>query len=263
MTEVFSRLSDSDLRVLAAALRASQIGEPYSVISLKRLLSDASAVEVAEAMDDLTVRGLNAKQISMMLELILLDRKNRPRAEDKVILVTTGPEAGGITNRDTRVVVSQLFSNACNDVLLVGYAVYQGKQVFQALAKRMSEQPALRVRFCIDIKRKWQDTTSNELLISDFVRDFRLNHWPSESTMPKLYYFPESLSEDRKVRASLHAKVVVVDGSKVFVSSANFTEAAQTRNIEMGLLLESVALGGSISRHFDTLIDYGVLKSAE
>jgi phosphatidylserine/phosphatidylglycerophosphate/cardiolipin synthase-like enzyme len=34
----------------------------------------------------------------------------------------------------------------------------------------------------------------------------------------------------------------VVDGKHVFVSSANFTEAARERNIEVGLLVQSRAL---------------------
>jgi hypothetical protein len=41
-------------------------------------------------------------------------------------LVTTGPEPGGITNRDTSVVVRELFAHAKESVLVVGYAVYQG-----------------------------------------------------------------------------------------------------------------------------------------
>ena len=39
------------------------------------------------------------------------------------------------------------------------------------------------------------------------------------------------------LRGSLHAKCVVVDRSTALVTSANFTEAAQHRNIEAGLLI--------------------------
>ena len=39
----------------------------------------------------------------------------------------------------------------------------------------------------------------------------------------------------------MHAKCVVADDRSVFVSSANFTEAAQElENVEIGLLIESV-----------------------
>ena len=43
--------------------------------------------------------------------------------------------------------------------------------------------------------------------------------------------------------ASLHAKCVVVDGAQTFISSANFTQRAQERNIEVGVLIEDAASG--------------------
>jgi phosphatidylserine/phosphatidylglycerophosphate/cardiolipin synthase-like enzyme len=49
----------------------------------------------------------------------------------------------------------------------------------------------------------------------------------------------------------------VVDGEQLFVSSANFTEAAQERNIEVGLLVRSVALADRVCRFFDALLDVG------
>jgi phosphatidylserine/phosphatidylglycerophosphate/cardiolipin synthase-like enzyme len=60
-------------------------------------------------------------------------------------------------------------------------------------------------------------------------------------------------------RACLHAKCVIVDAHHVFVSSANFTEAAQQRNIEVGLLVRSLRLAKQLTDHFDTLVGSGAL----
>jgi phosphatidylserine/phosphatidylglycerophosphate/cardiolipin synthase-like enzyme len=57
----------------------------------------------------------------------------------------------------------------------------------------------------------------------------------------------------------LHAKAVVVDDEVVFVTSANLTEAALDRNIELGLLVRDPALAASVSTHFRTLIERGLL----
>jgi phosphatidylserine/phosphatidylglycerophosphate/cardiolipin synthase-like enzyme len=46
----------------------------------------------------------------------------------------------------------------------------------------------------------------------------------------------------------------------VFVTSANLTEAALDRNIEMGLLVRDRALALSVSSHFRILIEQGLLK---
>lgn len=48
-----------------------------------------------------------------------------------LLLVMSGPEAPGVANRDTRVVVRELFANAQVSVLVAGYAIYQGKSVSQ------------------------------------------------------------------------------------------------------------------------------------
>ena len=58
----------------------------------------------------------------------------------------------------------------------------------------------------------------------------------------------------------MHAKCVVIDGQEGFVTSANFTEAAQERNIELGLLVGSQSIAHQIEEHFISLIQNGFLE---
>jgi phosphatidylserine/phosphatidylglycerophosphate/cardiolipin synthase-like enzyme len=58
----------------------------------------------------------------------------------------------------------------------------------------------------------------------------------------------------------LHAKAIVADDEVVLVTSANLTEAAFDRNIEVGLLVRDRALALSVSSHFRGLIDRGLLQ---
>ena len=58
----------------------------------------------------------------------------------------------------------------------------------------------------------------------------------------------------------LHAKALVADAETVFVTSANLTEAALDRNIELGLLVRDASLAKSIIRHFQTLIEKKLLR---
>src|SRR5262249_34291790 len=156
-------------------------------------------------------------------------------------LVTTGPEAPGIANRDTRVVVRELFAHAESAVLLAGYAVYQGKSVFEALADRMAIRPALRVRLFLDIQRGPGDTSLSSVVVHRFAERFRTTQWPQDRRLPEVYYDPRSLDLSHHERSSMHAKCVIVDGLHVFISSANFTEAAQNRNVEVGILVRSAS----------------------
>ncbi len=52
----------------------------------------------------------------------------------------------------------------------------------------------------------------------------------------------------------MHAKCVVTEGQEALVTSANFTEAAQERNIELGLLVNSPDVAGRIEAHFLSLV---------
>src|SRR5690606_682380 len=121
-------------------------------------------------------------------------------------LVTSGPEAPGIANRDTAVVVRELFRHAESSVLVVGYAIYQGRHVFEALAERMQQNPALQVCFCLNVARGDSDTSKSELILSQFSTRFKESQWPSGAPLPEIYYDPRSVADQEPVRSSLHAK---------------------------------------------------------
>src|SRR5207244_1490016 len=119
-------------------------------------------------------------------------------------------------NRDTGVVVRELFGAATTEVVVAGFAIYQGREVFRRLAERMAELPALRVRMYLDVHRGPGDTTVASELAWKFVNRFRAINWPGER-LPELYFDPRSLDENQDKRSSLHAKCVVVDRRIAFV----------------------------------------------
>ncbi|BDA75995.1 hypothetical protein CAL7716_101610 (plasmid) [Calothrix sp. PCC 7716] len=63
-------------------------------------------------------------------------------------------------------------------------------------------------------------------------------------------------------KACLHAKCVVVDEERLFVTSANFTEAAHERNIEAGVLIADTVAAKAMRAQFETLVTRGVLRKA-
>ncbi len=181
------------------------------------------------------------------------------RAGDRVDLVWSGPEASGIANRDTGVVVRELFLTARATVLIAGYAVHQGRAVFKALAERMDREPGLTTRMFLDVHLSHHDRTAPSDLLRRFAHQFTTFEWPGQR-LPHVYYDPRSLESDPTGRSCLHAKCVVADGTQAFISSANFTEAAQTRNIEVGVLIRSRAFAGAVVRHFEAMADEGLLQ---
>ena len=122
----------------------------------------------------------------------------------------------------------------------------------------MGERPGLDVALLLNIQRRRGDTTVAEQLVRRFTDRFWGTDWPGASR-PRVYYDPRSL-EPEGPTSVLHAKAVVTDYESVFVTSANLTEAAFDRNIEMGLLVRDRALAASVTSHFRALMNRGLLR---
>ena len=172
-------------------------------------------------------------------------------------LVWSGPELPGIPARDTRRVYEELLSTASTSVWVSTYAYFDGPRVFDRLARRMDVVPALKVTLLLNIERRRGDTTATESLVRRFADGFWSADWPG-SSQPSVYYDPRSLEQDGS-GGVLHAKAVVADAESVFVTSANLTDAALDRNIELGVLVRDRALAASVTSHFEGLIVAGLL----
>lgn len=257
----FSDVSKDDLTTLIDAL-GGRLRPPYSTLGIKRIVTASQADSIAQRLIGLDAAGFSAAQIAVMLQSVVAERTSHQRIEDSVDLVTTGPDAPGVSNRDTAVVVRNLFSMAKTSVLVVGYAVYQGQQVFGELAKRMDDNPDLNVQMHLDIRRD-KDTSMESEIVKRFLNQFKASQWPSGSRLPAIYYDPRSLDIEPSKRASLHAKCIVVDSSEVFISSANFTQRAQQRNIEVGIRISSKQLANQLEGHFKKLADSFLLRLAK
>lgn len=262
MQEALLMLPPSELKTLAAGIRTGRLNPPYLASSLSRFLDSSIASGVAESLNKFADSGTPPAGIARSLDLLASAFTERPAVGDLLDLVVTGPATSGAANRDTSVVVSDLFRNAKATVLLAGYAVYGGRRVFQALGERMQSVPSLKVKMFLDISRKHGDTSTSEEIVKRFVHNFRTTEWPVHVALPEIYYDPRSLLTQRVDRAVLHAKCIVIDGEKVFISSANFTEAAHHRNVEVGIVLHSAGAAERLSRFFETLADESHFRSA-
>jgi phosphatidylserine/phosphatidylglycerophosphate/cardiolipin synthase-like enzyme len=173
--------------------------------------------------------------------------------------VWSGASAGDPSIRDTRVVLDGLFGRAERHVLIATFVVYDGLRVFARLADRLRLHPEIEVELFVNLPSVTGHDEDEAADAAWFVEHFARAHWPPDVRMPAIYYDPETRKHGAK-RATLHAKCVVVDERWAFVTSANFTEAAQERNIEAGVLLDHPRLAGALAAQFTALKDSGRLK---
>ena len=169
--------------------------------------------------------------------------------------VWSGPKVPGLYSRDTRQVYEELMGTARQSIWASTYAYFDGPRAFETLAHRMDAVPSLEVTLLLNIGRRRGDTTAADHLVRRFADRFWGEDWPG-SSRPRVYYDPRSVELDGPTSA-LHAKVVVADAEIVFITSANLTEAALDRNIEMGLLLRDRTVAATVLSYFRGLIDLG------
>lgn len=256
-------LDDGQIKDVAEAVETGHVNLPCTKLGIQKVLQNSpNAHTVAQELNKLHDAGFGPKHIAGILQAVMATREDRPKLEDLVNIVLSGPDTETVVSKDTGNVVKGLFMNAKREVLIAGYAVHQGKKVFASLADQMERNQDLHVRFYLDIVREKNDKASDSELALRLANVFRQNEWPKGKRLPILHYYdPGRLNiENKKTKGCLHAKVVVVDGESVFVSSANFTEAAQERNIEVGLLLNSRTVAGQIQKYFEEMVHGEYLK---
>lgn len=259
MTVALRGLSPSALLDLATAVEGSSLGPPFQPLPLRRLGFGPESEPVSVELSSLWDLGFSTAALARVLRLLAAERQLAQSAVDRTELVWTGPELRGARGRDTAVVVRELFSSAERSVDVATYAIYQGRQVFGPLALRMDQVPDLKVRIFVNVARPHRDQSFENQLLKAFADEFRREQWPG-ARLPELYYDPRSLALGLGPKASLHAKAIVVDDRRALVTSANFTEAAQDRNIEAGVLVDSAPFALSLRLQFDSLVEAGHLR---
>lgn len=255
MTDALFTLPAHLRRRLVEALESGTLPSPSSAASLRSILGlREGADDIAAALSSLGDLGFSGLGCATWIRSVEKAASRSPRPD----LVWTGPEVAGVHARDTRRVVEELLGFAERSVWACSYAYFEGKKAFELLAKRMDAKPELDVKLLLNIQRGRKDTSLADDVVRRFADRFWKTDWPGKAR-PKVYYDPRSLESDGPIGV-LHAKAIVADDEAVFITSANLTEAAMDRNIELGLLVRDRALAASVTSHFRALIDQKLLS---
>jgi cardiolipin synthase len=240
---------------LASALESGLLGPSPTPTTLRSVLGGREGAEdVVASLLELERLGISGLAAAAWLRTIAQAAARTPKPD----LVWSGPEVPGLLARDTRRVYEELLGTAECSICASTYVFFDGPKAFEVLARRMESRPTLRVTLLLNIQRQRSDTTTSEQLVRRFADRFWKTDWPG-SSRPNVFYDPLALDPEGPGDV-LHAKAVVADDEAAFVTSANLTEAALDRNIELGVLIRDRALALSIGGYFRSLTDRDLLK---
>lgn len=241
-------------RRLEAALETGLLSGDYTAASLRAALGAGEGLEELRAelaeLERLGISGRGAAAWVRALDEVAA--KQQPPD-----LVWSGPAAPGLRTLDTRRAYEELLTTARRTLWLSTFAYFDGPKVFAPLARHMEDTPGLRVTLLLNIQRDRGDGSAPAEAARDFAARFWEEDWPGKAR-PDVYYDPRSLDPDGPAGV-LHAKAAVADRETVLVTSANLTDAALDRNIELGILVRDPGLAASVATHFQGLVTAGLL----
>ncbi|HWT94811.1 MAG TPA: DISARM system phospholipase D-like protein DrmC [Solirubrobacteraceae bacterium] len=240
---VLHHLSDGQVEALAAvcdtgpgagaALSASVVGGTVaSREAVKALATEWAASD-----------GFTGPGIALALRVGLLARVDA-RAR-RALPVWTGPGATG-EQRLTASVLHELVAGARERILLVSYAAYTLSDLAADLADAVARDCTVDVVFETeeDSSGGYHGPHSTPFGAVEGIRRWR---WPADQ---------------RPAGAALHAKLLVVDGCRALLGSANLTHRALSANLEAGLLVRDPEVAGELESHVLGLMKAGALETS-
>ena len=167
-------------------------------------------------------------------------------------IIWTGPADGRFTIRRIDQVLYDLIAGAESRIMLVTFAAHHVPDLCNYLAQAVKR--GVETTLIVE-----SEVESEGQLTKDAVEAFR----SIESTCIKIYYWP--LGKRQRDQAGrpgkLHMKCAIVDGIAL-IGSANLTDDAFNRNMELGVLVREQSTVNALVEHFQELIRLGVLVKA-
>lgn len=252
-------VSTSDLERLLTVVRKGKLPLPPT----KPILASMQLGHLADRLGALT--GLDAGGAAAVLEAVIAEREGGVAV--KAELVWTGPEGKAGWAAPTSRVLSDLFARARRSMLVAGYSFDHGAEILEPIHEAMASR-GVTVDLFMNIGAARADETDPEQFARGEVSKFLVEQWPWQPK-PNVYYDPRTVTPAAGERkpgrrrpaleyASLHAKCVVADERWSLVGSANFTDRAQTRNIEVGALLDDPSFAQALLGQFRGAVAAGV-----
>jgi phosphatidylserine/phosphatidylglycerophosphate/cardiolipin synthase-like enzyme len=173
------------------------------------------------------------------------------RSARQAELLWTGPAPSGqIAARRIDQILYDLIGHASREILLITFAAHKIERLAGGLATALDR--GVHVRLILEFEEASQGQLSMDA-IQAFPEIIRQR--------AKIFYWPIDKRERNSLGkpGKLHAKAAIID-DQVVLSSANLTDDAFNRNLELGVLLYDENLLQQLRAHFDGLCVDGTLK---
>ncbi len=186
-------------------------------------------------------------ELAPMLEVAFAAKRSRETAE----LVWTGPATSVVPVRSTERVLFDLVQSAERRLTIMSFGIFQVPRLVNGLEDALERR--VEIRIILGDREAESDRVLDQqrYQLGEMVAGRAcLCWWPHE----------RRLRDAAGCAGLMHAKAAVADSRTAFLTSANLTEAALERNIELGVLIHGGTLPGAIDHLVDALLEAGELE---
>jgi len=167
----------------------------------------------------------NSQDLINMLQISYQSIVYQERIQPRISPVWSGPTYDeDLIQFQTYNAVKHLFNTANREVFIVGYNFSFRNEMIRNLFKELEKAADRNCR--INIVVNDEDENYNELR----------NNWGKEQYLLNIYSWKGA---DKNSFTSLHAKLLIIDQQKLFLTSANFSYHGFMKNIETGVIIEN------------------------
>ena len=176
---------------------------------------------------------------------------HRLRDQQHIELLWAGPSpANKVSARRIDQALYDLITSAKHEILLITFAAAKIKRLTDELWK--AAQRGVQIRLILEFEESSEGQLSFDAMKAfppTLIKAVNVYHWPVEKRGRNQAGRP----------GKLHAKMAVIDDT-VLVSSANLTDDAFNRNLEIGVLIKNPEFLFSTKSYLESLIAEGTLS---
>ena len=194
--------------------------------------------------------GVSTDSVVLALEAAFQSHRHW-RTSQSLEIVWTGPGPAHSTLRRTDQALLEVVRSAQHELWIVSFAAYRVRVVVDALKQAI--QRGVQVSLVLESTQASEGRYSGDQisqLEAELGDKARIFIWPTEQRQ----------ESQTGRRGMLHAKCAVADHNRLFVSSANLTEAAMSLNIELGILTSGVKPAKEVHSHLTWLVEAEILQ---
>jgi phosphatidylserine/phosphatidylglycerophosphate/cardiolipin synthase-like enzyme len=227
---------------------ASKIERLDSQVDIKKAISSLGPGTEISLVDRLARAWIEMPSISPRELAAALKSASRTASiafgTESLQLVWSGPDTKLVPIRRTEQVLMEVIQAASTRIFLVSFVAYAVPSVLDIMRK------AVERGVNISILLESSEDHGGKISVDSIAK--------MRKALPDATVYvwrPEARERDERGRfGAVHAKCAVADGKVAFVTSANLTDAALEKNMEIGVLIEGGNIPNQLDRHLEALV---------